>query len=150
VCFSNPLCSLAFALFTWWTLESILCWFDSLILFGQILVFHTFVRLLGLLDALSKLYLLLALESISMHSYLIHIIWHALISLIQYIGWTLINPKSAKMCMKFKVISICTYLCGACPIYCSVSNYFGPNEFGNHIVLEYVLGTWEIYWCLSQ
>jgi hypothetical protein len=25
VCFSDPLCSLAFALFTWWTLESILC-----------------------------------------------------------------------------------------------------------------------------
>jgi hypothetical protein len=47
--------------------------------------------------------------------------------------------------MKFKFISICTYLCGACSIYCSVSNYFGPNEFGDHIVLEYVLSTWEIY-----
>jgi len=31
VCFSYALCSLAFAWFTSWTLESILCWFDSLI-----------------------------------------------------------------------------------------------------------------------
>ena len=22
-------------------------------------------------------------------------------------------------------------------MYCSVSNYFGPNKFGDHIVLEY-------------
>ena len=48
-----------------------------------------------------------------------------------------INPKSAKMCMKFKFISICTYLCGVCLMYCSLSNYFGPNKFGDHIVLEY-------------
>jgi hypothetical protein len=40
------------------------------------------------------------------------------------------------MCMKFKFISICTYLCGVCPMYCSFSNYFGPNVFGDHIVLE--------------
>jgi hypothetical protein len=90
------------------------------------------------------------LKVFSMRIYLLHIICHALLSLIQYIGWTPINPKSAKMCMKFKFISMCTYLCGACHIYCSVSNYFGRNEFGDHIVLEYVLGTWEIYWCLSQ
>ena len=55
-----------------------------------------------------------------------------------------INPKSAKMCMKFKFISICTYLCGVCLMYCSLSNYFGPNKFGDHFVLEYVLGTLEI------
>ena len=48
-----------------------------------------------------------------------------------------INPKSAKMCMKFKFISRCTYLCGFCLMYCSLSNYFGPNKFGDHIVLEY-------------
>ena len=48
-----------------------------------------------------------------------------------------INPKSAKMCMKFKFISICTYLCGVCRMYCSLSNYFGPNKFGNHCVLEF-------------
>ena len=47
----------------------------------------------------------------------------------------------AKMCMKFDFISICTYLCGVCPMYCSCSNYFGPKEFGHHFVLEFVLGT---------
>jgi hypothetical protein len=31
VCFSYALCSLAFAWFTSWTLESMLCWLDSLI-----------------------------------------------------------------------------------------------------------------------
>ena len=40
------------------------------------------------------------------------------------------------MCMKFNFISICTYLCGVCPMYCSLSNYFRPNVFGDHIVLE--------------
>ena len=47
-----------------------------------------------------------------------------------------INSKSAKMCIKFNFISICTYLCEVCPMYCSFSNYFGPNVFGDHIVLE--------------
>ena len=42
----------------------------------------------------------------------------------------------AKMCMKFNFISICTYLCGVCPMYCSLANYFGPNMFGDHFVLE--------------
>ena len=54
----------------------------------------------------------------------------------------------AKMCMKFNFISICTYLYGVCPMYCSCSNYFGPNEFGDHVVLEFVLGTLEMHWKL--
>ena len=52
------------------------------------------------------------------------------------------------MCMKFNFISICTYLCGVCPMYCSWSNYYGPNEFGYHGVLECVLGTLEMHWKL--
>ena len=52
------------------------------------------------------------------------------------------------MCIKFNFISICTYLCGVCPMYCSCSNYFGPNKFGNHSVLECVLGTLEMHWKL--
>ena len=28
----------------------------------------------------------------------------------------------------------------------SCSNYFGPNEFGYHVVLEFVLGTLEMHW----
>jgi hypothetical protein len=71
-----------------------------------------------------------------------------LLSLIQYIGETPSNPKLAKMCMKFNFISICTYLCGVCPMYCSLSNYFGPNKFGDHFVLECVLGTLDMHWML--
>ena len=51
----------------------------------------------------------------------------------------------AKMCMKFNFISIFTYSCGVCPMYCSFSNYFGPNEFGYHVVLDFVLGTLEMH-----
>src|SRR3954469_20224261 len=45
------------------------------------------------------------------------------------------------MCMKFNFISICTYLCGGSPMYCSFTNYFGPNLFGDRSVLIWVLGT---------
>ena len=31
-------------------------------------------------------------------------------------------------------------------MYCSCSNYFGPNEFGYHVVLDFVLGTLEMHW----
>ena len=30
-------------------------------------------------------------------------------------------------------------------MYCSCSNYFGPNEFGYHVVLDFVLGTFEMH-----
>jgi hypothetical protein len=71
--------------------------------------------------------------------------------LIQYIGETPSNPKLAKMCMKFNFISICTYLCGVCPIYCSVANYFGPNEFGDHVVLEVCFRyNWRCIGCLPH
>ena len=52
------------------------------------------------------------------------------------------------MCIKFNFISICAYLCGVSPMYCSLSNYFGSNEFWDHCVLECVIGTLEIHWML--
>ena len=33
-------------------------------------------------------------------------------------------------------------------MHCSCSNYFGPNEFGDQVVLEFVLGTLEMHWKL--
>jgi hypothetical protein len=33
-------------------------------------------------------------------------------------------------------------------MFCSLSNYFGSNEFGDHFVLKYILGTLEMYWML--
>ena len=40
------------------------------------------------------------------------------------------------MYIKFNFISICTYLGGICSMYGSLSNYFGPNKFGDPLVLE--------------
>ena len=33
-------------------------------------------------------------------------------------------------------------------MHCSLSNYFGPNKFGDHFVLECVLGTLDMHWML--
>ena len=53
--------------------------------------------------------------------------------------------------MKFNFISICTYLCGVCPIYCSLSNYYGTQwvrePFCTWILF---LGTMEMHWMLSS
>ena len=77
------------------------------------------------------------LKVLCMHIYYMYMLWHAcLLSLIQYIGEIPSNPKLAKMCMKFNFISMCTYLCGVCPMYCSIANYFGPNKFGDHFALK--------------
>ena len=70
-------------------------------------------------------------------------------SLCQYIRETPRNPKSAKMCMKFNFISICTYLCGVPSMYCSLTNYLDPISLGT-ILLECVLGTWRCIGCLSH
>ena len=31
-----------------------------------------------------------------------------------------------------------------------LSNYFGPNEFGDHFVLKYVLGIFDMHWMLAS
>ena len=78
----------------------------------NLLLCHTLVCLLDFLGVLFKSYLLLGLES-CVHALLLYVYFMTcLLSLIQYIGETPSNPKSAKMCMKFNFISICTYLCG--------------------------------------
>ena len=56
----------------------------------------------------------------------------------------------AKMCTKFNFIPICTYLCGVCHIYCSCSNYFGPNEFGYHLYLNLCQVHWICIGSLSH
>ena len=35
-------------------------------------------------------------------------------------------------------------------MYCSLSNYFGPNVFGDHFVLKCDLGTFEMHWMLAS
>ena len=98
---------------------------------------------------MSKLYLPLVIEG-HRHGYLLHVYFMACFpSLCQYIGETPWNPKSAKMCMKFNFISICTYLCGVPSMYCSLTNYLDPISLGT-ILLECVLGTWRCIGCLSH
>src|SRR5664279_1817882 len=87
---------------------------------------HTLVCLLGLLSVLSKLYLVWFLKVFACIFTNVYVM-ACLLSLFQYIGKTPSNPKSAKMCMKFNFISICTYLCGVCPIYCSCLLYTSPS-----------------------
>ena len=59
--------------------------------------------------------------------------------LTQYIRETPPCHKLAKVCMKFKFISICTYVCGVCPMYCWFSNSLVPMSLGT--ILFVVPGT---------
>jgi len=130
-------------LMCWCVMESIICWFD----FSSIICWfgfwynldnhflsHLGVPLLVYLVFLSKLYLVWFLKVFTCMFTIIYVL-ACLSFLIQYIGDTPPNPKSAKMCMKFNFISIWTYLCG-CFLYIVVYlTTMGPNEFGNHFVL---------------
>lgn len=108
---------------------------------------HTFLCSLGLIGVLSKLYLFWFLKVCAcIFTICISYIMLTLLDPIYRVNS--INPKSAKMCMKFKFISICTYLYGVCLMYFSLSNCFGPNKFGDHFVLECVLGTLDLHWML--
>jgi hypothetical protein len=73
------------------------------------------------------------------HACLIYVYHHALLALYDpiYKGNS-IKPLTAKMCIIFKFISICTYLSGVCPMYCSYANYFGPNKIGDQLVLKVI------------
>jgi hypothetical protein len=109
----------------WFVVDHVLiCFFD--IIWTPFVLSHFYVSIWF------KWYLVqivspLVLESL-VHAYLLYVNFMAcLLSLIQYIGETPPYPKLAKMCMKFNFISICTCFCGVCPLYCSLSNYFGPN-----------------------
>jgi hypothetical protein len=72
----------------------------------------------------------LILESLE-HAYLLYVHCFAcFLSLTQYIGKTPPSLKLAKMCMKFNFTSICTYLCGVCPMYWWFSNSLVPMSLG--------------------
>ena len=70
------------------------------------------------------------LESLE-HAYLLLVVSLAcFLSLTQYIGGTPPSLKLNEMCMKFIFISICTYLCGVCPMCCWFSNSLVPMSLG--------------------
>ena len=65
------------------------------------------------------------------HAYLLYVISFAcFLSLTRYIGETPPSLKLDEMCMKFNFISICTYLCGVCPMCCWFSNSLVPMSLG--------------------
>ena len=77
---------------------------------------HTFVCLLCLLGGLFKLYLLVSWKSWAC-IFTICTLFGMLSFLVQYRGETPPSLKLDEMCMEFNSISICTYLCGVCPMY---------------------------------
>ena len=48
--------------------------------------------------------------------------------------------------MKFNFMSICTYSCGVCPMYCCLSNSLVPMILGTILFVNVVLGTLEMHW----
>ena len=90
----------------------------------------------------------LVLESL-VHAYLLYVFsLSCFLSLTQYIGETPSSLILAKMCMKFNFISICTYLCGVCPMYCCFTNSWDPMSLGTILFVNVVLGTLEMHWRL--
>ena len=66
------------------------------------------------------------------------------LSLTQYIGETPPSLKLDEMCMKFIFVSICTFLCGVCPMYCWFSNSLVPMSLGT------ILFVLLIHWMLGS
>ena len=97
------------------------CWFIHLVSFLH-LVF--LCLLVSVLESLEHAYLLLV-SSLA-----------CFLSLTQYIGETPPSLKLDEMCMKFIFISICTYLCGGCPMYCWFSNSLVLMSLGTLFVCD--------------
>ena len=89
-----------------------------------------FIHLVSFLRLVFLCLLVLVLESLE-HAYLLLVVFLAcFLSWTQYIGETPPSLKLDEMCMKFIFISICTYLCGVCPMYCWFSNSLVPMSLG--------------------
>ena len=101
----------------------------------NLLLCHTLVRILGLFGVFSKLHLLLVLESL-VHAYLLNLYHMAC--------FTFFDPIYRVNSNK----SICTYLCGVYPMYCSCLTTSDPISLGTTLCLIFVLGTMEIHWKL--
>ena len=70
--------------------------------------------------------------------------------LTQYIRETPPCHKLAKVCMKFKFISICTYVCGVCPMYCWFSNSLVPMSLGTILFVLLFQEQLEMHWMLGS
>ena len=95
-------------------------------------------------------HLVLFLESLE-HAYLLHVFYFAcFLSLTQYIGETPPSLKLDEMCMKFIFISICTYLCGVCPMYCWFSNSLVPMSLGTILFVCCSRNNWRCIGCSAH
>ena len=89
-----------------------------------------FLHLVSYFLLIFLFHLVSVLESFK-HACLLHVFYLAcFLSLTQYIGETPPSLKLDEMCMKFIFISICTYLCGVCPMCCWFSNSLVPMSLG--------------------
>lgn len=52
--------------------------------------------------------------------------------------------------MKFKFISICTYVCGVCPMYCWFSNSLVPMSLGTILFVLLFQEQLEMHWMLGS
>ena len=89
-----------------------------------------FIHLVSFLPLAFLCLLVSGFESLE-HAYLLLVVSLAcFLSLTQYIGGTPPSLKLDEMCMKFIFISICTYLCGVCHMYCWFANSLVPMSLG--------------------
>ena len=81
-------------------------------------IFQVMISPFGILFSLGiYFHLVSVLESLE-HAYILHVFSLAcFLSLTQYIAETPPSLNLDEMCMKFIIISICTYLRGVCPMY---------------------------------
>ena len=85
------------------------------------------------------------------HACLLHVFHLAcFLSLTQYIGETPPSLKLDEMCMKFIFISICTYLCGVCPMYCWFSNSLVPMSLGTIFLCCCSRNNWRCIGCSAH
>lgn len=118
----------------------------------QVIVFRlvSYYHLIPCLLVYYQLCVELILESLE-HAYLLYIASFAcFLSLTQYIGETPPCHKLAKVCMKFKFISICTYVCGVCPMYCWFSNSLVPMSLGTILFVLLFQEQLEMHWMLGS
>ena len=118
----------------------------------QVIVFHllSYYHLIPCILVSYQLCVELILESLE-HAYLLYIASFAcFLSLTRYIWETPPFHKLAKVCMKLNFISICTYLCGVCPMYYWLSNSLVPMSLGTILFVCCSRNNWRCIGCSTQ
>ena len=125
----------------------LICFFD--ILWTTNVFCHTPLYLLESIGVLSKLCLLWILKALYMHTYNMFISMSCLRYLIQYIGYTPLNPKWLRCAWNSNFISKYAHIYMEFVLCIVVSlTTLDPISLGTKMYLNVVLGTSEIQWML--